>query len=226
MRGRPVRELAVRTVLLLAGLAIAHLGVSLFLESELGSDPFNVFIQGLSRGLPWPAWMSHGRVHLLVSLVIMAVLLVVARSYVRVGTVLCMALGGPIIDLWTAAVLDPLLPEEMALPLRVAMLAAGCVVLAFGMTVVIRSELGVGPNDLVALSISELNHLPFGPVRVAVDVCFALLGFLLGGVVGVGTIICAFLVGPFAQLFLPVSGRICNFFVKKFGTEHSGPRGD
>ena len=72
MRGRPVRELAVRTALLLAGLAIAHLGVSLFLESELGSDPFNVFIQGLSRGLPWLAWMSHGRVHLLVSLVIMA----------------------------------------------------------------------------------------------------------------------------------------------------------
>lgn len=49
-------ELAVRVVLLLAGLTVAHLGVTLFLESDLGSDPFNVLVQGLYRSLPWPGW--------------------------------------------------------------------------------------------------------------------------------------------------------------------------
>lgn len=99
MKRRSLREMAVRVVLLLIGLWIAHLGVTLFLQTNLGSDPFNVFVQGLFRAIPWPEWagMTHGRVHLLVSLLIMVVLLVVDRSYVGIGTVLCMALGGTII---------------------------------------------------------------------------------------------------------------------------------
>lgn len=103
MSRRSPKELAVRVILLLVGLCIAHLGVTLFLQSALGSDPFNVFIQGLYRGLPWWEWsfMTHGRVHLLVSLLIMLVLLVVDRHYVGIGTILCMALGGPIIDVYT-----------------------------------------------------------------------------------------------------------------------------
>lgn len=223
MRGMKVKELAVRALLLLAGLTIAHLGVALFLESSLGADPFNVLIQGLYRTVPWPEWMSHGRVHLLVSLLIMAVLLAVARGFIRIGTVLCMALGGPIIDVWTI-VLSPLFPEGQSMPWRLLALLAGCLILSFGMTVVIRSELGAGPNDLVAVSISELWHKPFGPVRVAVDACFVLAGWLMGGVVGLGTVVCAALVGPFAQLFLPVSGRLCAFFLRKIQEDSSSER--
>ena len=217
MRGRTLRETAVRVVLLLLGLCIAHLGVTLFLQSDLGSDPFNVFIQGLYRGLPWYGWewMTHGRVHLLVSLLIMLVLLVVDRSYVRIGTVLCMALGGPIIDVFTV-LLAPVIHGGLPLAARLAALIAGCVILAFGMTIVIRSEAGTGPNDLVAVVISDKSKKPFGPVRVAVDVCFAAIGFALGGVLGLGTVICAFVVGPAAQIFLPISQRICEGCIRKF----------
>ena len=143
-------EQAVRVALLLAGLAVAHLGVTLFLESDLGSDPFNVLVQGLYRALPWPGWMTHGRVHLLVCLLIVLVLLAAARNYVRIGTLLCMALGGPIIDLWTVP-LAPLFPDALALPWRLLTLVTGCVILAFGMTVVIRSE-ATGQESPLALS--------------------------------------------------------------------------
>ena len=216
MRNR--RETAVRVLLLLAGLCIAHLGVTMFLQADLGSDPFNVLIQGLFRTLPWPAWagMTHGRTHLLVSLGIMAVLFFVDRPQVRIGTVLCMALGGPIIDVYTVW-LGPVINGGLPLAARLPVLALGCVILAFGMTVVIRSEAGTGPNDLVAVVISEKLKRPFGAVRVAVDLCFALAGFAMGGVLGLGTVICAFLVGPAAQLFLPVSGRICAYFLGRFG---------
>ena len=70
------------------------------------------------------------------------------------------------------------------------MLAVGCVILAFGMTIVIRSQAGTGPNDLVAVVLSDKSGKPFGPVRIGVDLTFALVGFALGGVVGIGTIIC------------------------------------
>ena len=214
--------MAVRVVLLLIGLWIAHLGVTLFLQTNLGSDPFNVFVQGLFRAIPWPEWagMTHGRVHLLVSLLIMVVLLVVDRSYVGIGTVLCMALGGPIIDVYTLW-LAPFLNETLPLAVRVTMLAVGCVILAFGMTIVIRSQAGTGPNDLVAVVLSDKSGKPFGPVRIGVDLTFALVGFALGGVVGIGTIICAFLVGPAAQLFFPVSEKICVCVLNQFAGVNS-----
>ena len=214
--------MAVRVVLLLVGLWIAHLGVTLFLQTNLGSDPFNVFVQGLFRAIPWPEWagMTHGRVHLLVSLLIMVVLLVVDRSYVGIGTVLCMALGGPIIDVYTLW-LSPFLNETLPLAVRVPLLAVGCVILAFGMTIVIRSQAGTGPNDLVAVVLSDKSGKPFGPVRIGVDLTFALVGFALGGVVGIGTIICAFLVGPAAQLFFPVSEKICVCVLNQFAGVNS-----
>ena len=217
MKGWTRRELAVRVVLLLAGLCVAHLGVTLFLQSDLGSDPFTVFVQGLFRGIPWPAFaaMTHGRTHLLVSLVILLVLLAVDRSYVGIGTVLCMALGGPIIDVYTLW-LSPVIHGGLPLPLRLALLVAGCVILAFGMTIVIRSQAGTGPNDLVAVVLSDKLRKPFGPVRIGVDLTFALVGLALGGVVGLGTVICAFLVGPAAQLFFPISQRLCEAALAQF----------
>lgn len=197
-----------RVILLLIGLTIAHLGVTLFLLAELGSDPFNVMIQGLYRFLPWPDFMTHGYVHMGVSFGIILALLVVDRSYIRIGTLLCMFLGGPIIDAFAAA-LGSIINARSPMVLRLAALVAGCVILAFGMTVVINSKAGTGPNDLVAVVISDKTRRKFGAVRITVDVCFALTGFLLGGTLGLGTIICAFLVGPAAQVFMPVSGRVC-----------------
>ena len=210
--GRAMKDLRIwtkRVILLLIGLTIAHLGVTLFLLADLGSDPFNVLIQGLFRFLPWPGFMTHGYVHMGVSFLIILVLLVVDRSYIRIGTLLCMVLGGPIIDVFTI-LLSGLINAQSAMALRLVALVAGCVILAFGMTLVIQSKAGTGPNDLVAVVISDKVRWKFGVVRICVDVCFALAGFLLGGTVGLGTIICAFLVGPAAQIFMPLSGKICS----------------
>ena len=207
------REFWIRVLLLLLGLAIAHLGVTLFLLTELGSDPFNVMIQGLTRTVDQPL-LTHGRIHLLASLLIVLLLLIADRRYIGVGTLLCMALGGPIIDLYSLW-LSPLIRGDAPLTLRLPLLVLGCVILAFGMTVVIRSEAGTGPNDLVAVVISEKLHAPFGLTRVLVDLCFAGLGFLLGGTLGLGTVICAFVVGPAAQLFMPLSRRLVESCLKR-----------
>ena len=207
---RSFREWLIRILILMVGLTIAHLGVTLFLLTELGSDPFNVLIQGLFRTLSaWTGWrvLSHGRVHIAVSLLIILILLLTDRRYIKVGTVLCMVCGGPIIDFFTL-LLTPLFPQDMALPLRIAILAAGCVILAYGMTIVIKSDAGTGPNDLVAIVISDKLHAKFSLVRIIVDACFIAVGWLLGGTFGIGTVICAALVGPVAGVFLPYNQRI------------------
>ena len=207
---RSGKEWMIRIVILMVGLTIALLCVSLFLLAELGSDPFNVLIQGLYRVLlsltHWEA-LTHGRVHIAVSLLIIAVLLLADKSYVKPGTVLCMICGGPIIDFFTM-VLSPLNIQNAALPMRIAVLAVGCGVLAYGMTIVIKSDAGTGPNDLVAVVLSDKLHGKFSVVRILVDACFVLLGYLMGGTVGIGTIICALLVGPVAGVFLPINEKM------------------
>ena len=214
---RSLKENAVRAVILLIGLAIAHFGVTLFILSDLGSDPFNVLVQGIFRTLSritgW-SLLTHGRVHIAVSLLIIFVLLFVDRSYVKLGTVLCMVCGGPIIDGYSL-LLGPAFARMESLPARTALLALGCVILAYGMTVVIKSDAGTGPNDLVAVVLSDKIKKPFSIVRIVVDVCFVAAGWLLGGVFGVGTVICAGLVGPVAGIFLPVNERLVQRILKK-----------
>jgi len=81
------------------------------------------------------------------------------------------------------------------------------------MTIVIKSDAGTGPNDLVAVVISDKSGKKFGMIRIIVDVGFAAVGFVLGGTLGLGTIVCACLVGPTAQIFMPFSEKLCKHFI-------------
>lgn len=123
-----------------------------------------------------------------------------------------MICGGPIIDFFSAF-LSPLAIQNQVMPIRLLTLVAGCAILAYGMTIVIKSDAGTGPNDLVAIVISDKTQKKFSIVRIIVDVCFVVAGGLLGGVYGLGTIICAFLVGPVAGVFLPVNEKIVNSLI-------------
>ena len=207
---RNYRNFFLRVIILMIGLTIAHLGVTLFLLAELGSDPYNVLVQGVYRTLSTLTGyhlLTHGRVHIVLCFLIILVLLVTDRSYIKIGTILCMIFGGPIIDMFSG-LLQTLVSEHSPLPYKIFILALGCVILAYGMTIVIKSDAGTGPNDLVAVVISDKCRKSFGIVRILVDLTFVLCGFLLGGSVGIGTIICAACVGPVANFFLPVNGHL------------------
>ena len=211
------KELLTRVLILLVGLTIAHLGVTLFILADLGSDPFNVLVQGIFRSIgkvfDW-SLITHGRVHIVICFLIILALLIVDKSYVKIGTILCMIFGGPIIDVFTV-ILAPLFEITDSFFFKVLMLALGCVILAYGMTIVIKSDAGTGPNDLVAVVISDKTKKKFSIVRILVDLSFVIIGFVLGGSVGIGTIICAFCVGPVAGHFLPINEKLINGILKK-----------
>ena len=213
------RETIWRLVILFVGLTIAHLGVTMFLLADLGADPFNVLVQGLFKQLSaltgW-AFLPHGRVHIAVCFVIILVLLIVDRSYIKLGTIVCMVFGGPIIDFFTL-LLSPLFEAVDSFAVLLILLALGCVILAYGMTIVIKSQAGTGPNDLVAVVISDKLKKKFSIIRVIVDFSFVALGFLMGGVFGIGTLVCAFLVGPVAGVFLPINERLIDKVLKALG---------
>ena len=209
-------KLIKRLIILLIGLTIAHLGVTLFLLTNLGADPFNVLTQGIHNTIakvPFLGFMTHGYTHMSICFLIIIILLFVDKSYIKIGTIVCMVCGGPIIDVFDR-LLRGIINESNPFILRLVILAAGCVILAFGMTIVMKSDAGVGPNDLVAISISDKLRKKFGLIRIIVDFSFVVVGFLLGGVIGIGTIICAFLVGPVAEIFLPFHEKWIKKIVK------------
>ena len=217
MMKKDLKLMVLRVLILLVGLTIAHLGVTLFLLANLGSDPYNVLVQGVYRTLSgMTGWtlLTHGRVHIAMCFLIILVLLLVDKTYIKIGTILCMIFGGPIIDVFSL-ILEPVVSEKSPLPYKILVLALGCVILAYGMTIVIKSEAGTGPNDLVAVVISDKMHRSFGVIRVIVDVAFVLVGFLLGGSFGLGTIICAGCVGPVANIFLPNNEKIIRRIEKR-----------
>ena len=118
-------------------------------------------------------------------------------------TVVCAFCGGPIIDLFTW-MLGRFINESAGMPVRVVSMVAGCVILSAGMSVVINSNAGTGPNDLVAVILSDkIERVQFRWVRVGCDLFFVVLGFILGGTVGAGTIVAVFLTGPLVQFWLP-----------------------
>lgn len=204
--GRSKKEWILALSVLLFGLIVAHLGVSMFLTAALGTDTFTVFIQGLSlsfQKITGTAFPSVGTVHVAVLCLIMAVMFFTTKGYIKPGTVICAFCGGPIIDFFNWLII-PFVNESSPFYIRMFVMLAGCIILSLGMSIVINSQAGTGPNDLIAIVISDkLPKIQFRFVRMACDIFFIIIGFILGGVIGIGTVAAAFLTGPLVQFWLP-----------------------
>lgn len=194
------REWILRLCFLTLGLIIAHLGVTLFLISDLGTDTFTVFASGISH----VTGISVGLCHSGIQCVLIILMLLFTKGYIKAGSFICCILGGPIIDLFHF-MLGRFVSASSPMPVRLITMVAGCMILSVGMALVISSDAGTGPNDLVAVILTDkLKKFQFRTVRICCDLFFIITGFLLGGTVGIGTIVAAFLVGPIVQIFRPI----------------------
>ncbi len=189
---------------LLIGLTIAHFGVTLFLISELGPDTFTILIQGISR----TCGLSIGTCHVIALILLMVLMAIFTKGYIKPGTVICAFCGGWIIDFFLFLFGDRV-SAVSPLWLRLVVMVLGCIILSLGMSVVIESNSGTGPNDLIAIiltdKINQYRSVKFRWVRIGCDIIFTVVGFLLGGTFGIGTLTAAIVIGPLVQLFLPLS---------------------
>lgn len=211
--GAPARRTARAWVLRLAalfiGMTISQFGVTLFILPALGSDPFTIFVQGCALRLG----VSVGVGQMLIQAVLTATLLLTTRGYVLPGTVLCFCVSGPLIDLYSHLLKDLVTP---ALPFaaRFGVVSLGVIVTALGLSVLVKSNAGLGANDLIAVVVSDkCPRISFRWARVGCDFLYASLGFCLGGVLGMSSVMAVLLVGPAAQFFFPVARRVVDAVV-------------
>lgn len=193
-----------RLLMLLAGSVVSQAGIQLFVALDLGADPYMVFVQGVAR----VCGVTAGQAMIGVMLALAAGIFLIDRHYILPGTVYCVFCTGPLVDgyAWLYA---RLLPAARSWGANALLLALACVVAACGIRIMIGSEAGACPNDLVSVVLSDrVAPLALRWARVGTDAFFVVTGLLLGGTVGVGTAVAVLLYGPCIQGFAPLADAL------------------
>lgn len=181
----------------LVGLLVAALGITMTIKGyRLGIGPWDVFHVGLYRnfGLTIGSWS------IISGLVIVVGTAIVLKKLPKIGTWLNMILLGVFIDIF-----NWLIPDFETLVAQIIIFILGVVVMGYGMGIYISPNIGAGPRDSLMLVFVEKFGISIKKVRTIIEVVVACLGWLLGGPVGVGTVIIAILIGQFVHYTLPQS---------------------
>lgn len=197
-----------RSLVSLVGLILCGIGVSMFLYTGMGVDPASVFELGIANVLH----VSYGTSSAIINIVILAIVFVIDRSYINISSIIAIFGIGYTAD-FVKMVLRYTLPGELNLFIKLFMLMVGLLIMAIGIAVYIRADLGVGAIDLISEIISRKGGFQYRLVRVIGDISFVVIGFFLGGTVGVGTVVAAFMTGPAVQFVRPKAEKIVDKFV-------------
>jgi uncharacterized membrane protein YczE len=183
---------------LFVGLFFFALGIVMTLYADLGMAPWSVLQVGLTRYTP----LSFGQVSQVVGLAVLVLgwLLGFPPGF---GTVMNMYFVGYFMDL---IMVWGLVPLPRSLPGQLALLMGGILVLGAASFMYLNPKLGAGPRDGLMMGLVQRLGRPVYQVRGAIEVTVLVLGYLLGGPVGVGTLITAFTTGYAVQLAFRLGG--------------------
>ncbi|WP_293466966.1 hypothetical protein [Phenylobacterium sp.] len=190
----PVMMMTRRLLQLLLGLSLYGASMALMVRAGLGLDPWDVFHQGLA-----------GRVGLSIGLVVNIVgagvllLWIPLRQWPGIGTIANVLVIGTAMDLSLLV-----LPDLDGLPVRGAGLALAVVANGVAGALYIGAGLGPGPRDGLMTGLARRTGWPIRRVRTGIELTVLAAGWLLGGTLGVGTVLYAFAIGPLVQAFLPL----------------------
>ena len=196
-----------RTAMSLFGVIVCAISVGIFKIAALGVDPFQSFMAGLDALVP----ISFGTLYVIANAVLLLFALIFDRHYIGIATFINLFLLGYITQ-FTYETLQRLMPDP-SMPVRILCLMTGVGIICFGSAFYMTADLGVSTYDAVALIICNTwKKGRFQYVRIISDIVCVLLGavlFILAGgkvgdiptIVGIGTIITAFFMGPLIEFF-------------------------
>lgn len=182
-----------RLAQLMLGLLLYGASMGMMIEATLGLDPWDVLHAGLAEQTGW----SFGTIVIVVGFAVL-LLWIPLRQMPGLGTVA----NAVVIGVATDATLALVVPPD-ALAARLAMLLGGVVVNGFAGALYIGSQLGPGPRDGLMTGLVRRTGLSVRLVRTSLEVLVLAVGWLLGGPVGLGTVVYALAIGPLVHTMLP-----------------------
>ena len=190
----PARQELIRRIpRLVFGLVLFGIGAAMMVLARLGLSPWEVMAQGISFKTAIPI----GTVGILIGIVVL-LLWIPLKEKVGIGTILNVFIIGIVIDLtlWLA-------PESVeGLLVRWLLLVGGILLFGIGSGLYIGAGLGPGPRDGLMTGIAR-RGVNIGLARFGIEITVLVVGWLLGGTVGVGTVLFAFGMGPLIAILLP-----------------------
>ena len=173
-------------------MAVSALGITMMLRANVGLEPWSVLQQGLAQ----TAGITYGTASMIVGAAAIGTAMLCGESF-GIGTVVDIVLCAVCIDglLW----LD-WIPQMHSLSSGIPMLLAGMELLAIGTWMYMKSALGAGPRDALMVALARKTGRSVGLCRASVEIVVIIAGFLLGGQVGIGTVIAAFGLGSLFNL--------------------------
>ena len=185
-----------RLARLYLGLAGYGVSMALMVRARLGNMPWDVFHQGAARH----TGLSFGTVAIFTGAAVL-LLWIPLRQRPGLGTVSNVLVLGLVADATLAV-----LPQPRPLAVRVAFLAAGIALNGMATGLYIGAAFGPGPRDGLMTGLAKRGHA-IRVVRTSLEVSVVVIGWLLGGTVGVGTVLYAVSIGPLAHVFVPLFSR-------------------
>lgn len=185
-----------RLIKLLIGLFLYALGIVVSMKANLGFAPWEVFHYGLGETIG----ITIGTVSIFIGLII-CVCAVWMGEKLGLGTILNMILIGVFMDF---LLMLHLIPEANGLVLGIIMMIAGLFIISFGSYFYIASGFGAGPRDSLMVALQRKTKLPVGLCRGILEGSVVLIGWLLGGPVGIGTVLAAFGIGFCIQVVFSI----------------------
>ena len=182
-----------RLVQLFVGLALYGFSMGLLVRSTLGLDPWDVLHEGIAKRTD----LSFGEVVIVVGVLVL-LLWIPLRQMPGLGTIANAVVVGVATDVTLGLVEAP-----SALAPRTAFLVSGVVLNALAGALYIGAQLGPGPRDGLMTGLVRRTGWSVRLVRTGLEVTVLTVGFLLGGTVGLGTVLYAVAIGPLLQVFLP-----------------------
>ena len=193
-------------LILVVGLWIFGTGDAVIIAAGLGVAPWTVLAQGIGNQLNW----TIGEATFFISVVVLF-LWIPIKEKPGVGTILNAILIAAAID-----IMEPKLPHPQDPLFQTIQVLVGTILVGVGSGFYLTANLGPGPRDGWMTGIQRITNIPIGRVRTSIEVMVLIIGWRLGGIFGIGTIIFAILIGPIVALFLQLTGNI-------WGTDKNQP---
>ena len=195
-----MKEFPRRVLMAVIGVCVAGLSVGMFVYSDMGVDPFQVFAHGtwnaVRRALP----LDFGTYYAILNAILLVVIFFWNRRKIGIGTVINLFLVGDVAE-FMEFLLNKMNPDPN-LALRILSLILGVVIMCFASAMYFTADLGVSTYDAIALTLSERHtKWKFKYIRILTDLICVVIGGLLGGVIGIGTLVTAFFMGPLIAFF-------------------------
>lgn len=190
-----MREKVGRILMAVIGVLVGGASVGLFKMSVFGTDPFQCLMNGLNNVIP----IGFGTIYVIVNLLMLIGIFFLDRKYIGIATAINIFLLGYVVE-YTEKFFRILTPTP-SMFLRIVYLTVGIIILCLAAAFYFTADMGVSTYDAVALIISDKTKWKFQYCRIGTDLICVIIGFLLNAVIGIGTLITAFFMGPIIAFF-------------------------